>query len=339
MPLIFMNLKKILITFLTIILLALLATQIYLFFFHNQNSKISDRYVDEILVSNSNLRALAIEKTKDCTAQDKDCEVFKLYKYVVENYKYYSDPRQGEYIQPVNETLASKGGDCEDLTILLNSLLENAGIQSYFVLTPSHSFTLACGINITKMSEYIIEDLTRNQSVKRNEQVSIKENYYYFLGNDREQLDYNMTNTIKIISSQPIEVFIVDSKEEYEKAIENKNFTHYTQFYAPLTKRYEKTFVSDKNFGIMLYNENSETADTEIEIKKELTYYATPIENLTVSTFEIENKTCITLEPTTGENGYPGYTEEIYENMTAIDPVTKKEVILSPARLPAYLSN
>ena len=59
--------------------------------------------------------------------------------------KYVSDPRgTGDHIQPVDETLTLKAGDCEDQTILLNSLLEAVGVRTLMAFTDDHVLTLAC---------------------------------------------------------------------------------------------------------------------------------------------------------------------------------------------------
>jgi TolB-like protein/tetratricopeptide (TPR) repeat protein len=66
--------------------------------------------------------------------------------------KYISDPRVNvvkgkrtvvlDNVQYPSETLAFKSGDCDDLTVLLASLLENVGIQCAVVNVPSHVFLL-----------------------------------------------------------------------------------------------------------------------------------------------------------------------------------------------------
>ena len=81
-------------------------------------------YTNKIVFDDINLRTQAASIVSGCPSGDKECQINKLYRYVIENYDYYSDPRSGEFIQSPSETMKVKGGDCEDLTILLNSLLE-----------------------------------------------------------------------------------------------------------------------------------------------------------------------------------------------------------------------
>ncbi len=325
-----MKSKNLLYSIIIIFLLAIIFSQIYIIFFAKTLPyKTSDKYINKIEVKNSQLRNLALSQASACKSGDRECLVNQIYKYVVNNYHYYSDPRVSEYIQPVNETIKNKGGDCEDLTILLNSLLENAGIKTYFVLTPSHSFTLACDINSTKLYKYILEDLKRTETTVRNEQVSIKQNYYYYLGGEGEKLDYAINFTFNVQSSEPVEIHIVPSKEEYKKAINNEEFMQYTSYYAPLTTKYQKSIKIDKNIGILIYNENENNADVELSLKKEIDYYVLDPDNISITTYKIDDSECIVLESTAGEYGYPGISLENEHNKTAIDPITRKEYLLT----------
>jgi len=81
----------------------------------------AEPYISEIVFDDINLRKQAASIVSECPSGDKECQVNKLYRYIVENYNYYSDPRSGEFIQSPSETMNIKGGDCEDLTILLIS--------------------------------------------------------------------------------------------------------------------------------------------------------------------------------------------------------------------------
>ena len=100
----------------------------------------AEPYISKVVFDDINLRTQAASIVRGCPSGDKECQINKLYRYVVENYDYYSDPRSREFIQSPSETMKVKGGDCEDLTILLNSLLENLGIKTYLVLTEDHAY-------------------------------------------------------------------------------------------------------------------------------------------------------------------------------------------------------
>ena len=46
-----------------------------------------------------------------------------------------------DYIQFPSETLAYQAGDCDDLSVLYNAMLESAGISTAFITAPGHIFT------------------------------------------------------------------------------------------------------------------------------------------------------------------------------------------------------
>ena len=59
----------------------------------------AEPYISKIVFEDINLRAQAASIASGCPSGDKECQINKLYRYVVENYDYYSDPRSSEFIQ------------------------------------------------------------------------------------------------------------------------------------------------------------------------------------------------------------------------------------------------
>jgi hypothetical protein len=114
------------------------------------------QYYEKILFEDIELREYAASLAINCASADKECQLTEIYSYIVKNYKYFDDPRFRDFIQSVDETMQLKGGDCEDLTILLNSLLENIGIKTYMVVTEDHVYSLACNLNKPKLSSQIL---------------------------------------------------------------------------------------------------------------------------------------------------------------------------------------
>lgn len=60
--------------------------------------------------------------TRDVPARDKRAEADALFWWVKDNVKFYDDPLPAELLQSPKVTIASRGGDCDDLVILLASL-------------------------------------------------------------------------------------------------------------------------------------------------------------------------------------------------------------------------
>jgi hypothetical protein len=64
--------------------------------------------------------------------------------FVSNNIHYVSDPNDGlEYAKDPIHTLIAGGGDCEDQTLVLCSLLESVGVKTYIAFTDEHVFALA----------------------------------------------------------------------------------------------------------------------------------------------------------------------------------------------------
>lgn len=71
--------------------------------------------------------------------------------YVVDPSSAYEELSQNslavDYVRFPAETLASRAGDCDDLSVLYATLLESVGVSSAFITTPGHIFT-AVGLGI-----------------------------------------------------------------------------------------------------------------------------------------------------------------------------------------------
>jgi transglutaminase-like putative cysteine protease len=63
--------------------------------------------------------------------------------FVSNDIRYISDPGDGvEFAKDPVSTLVAGGGDCEDQTLLLCSMLESVGVKTYIAFTDEHVFAL-----------------------------------------------------------------------------------------------------------------------------------------------------------------------------------------------------
>jgi hypothetical protein len=136
------------------------------------------QYTSKVLFDDSQFRTKAKEITSGCNGEQ-ECQLYKIYRYIVTNFEYYSDPRNNEYIQNPYETWNSQGGDCEDLGILLQTLLESIGIKTLSAFTTNHYYVLGCIENTQKVLFYTNKD-TLNLYNKYYESIN-----YYKLDNLR----------------------------------------------------------------------------------------------------------------------------------------------------------
>jgi len=92
---------------------------------------------------NPKIKYVADRVVSSACPYNKLCYAKALYYFVKNNFNYIPDPRGIEYVKKPTETLVSRGGDCDDLALLLASLLESVGIKTRFVFIPRHVYIQA----------------------------------------------------------------------------------------------------------------------------------------------------------------------------------------------------
>jgi hypothetical protein len=306
-------------------------------------------YLEAIDTEDIEFRRKASSIIGNCPSGDKECQVNGIFRYIVENFKYYSDPRRDEFVQTPLETERVKGGDCEDLTILLNTYLENLGIKTYLVLTPTHAYSLACGLDIVDLPDYIADSLTEQiaedlgqgedievitkdglvYSVQRQTQtfsLGRGQIYYYggaggYLESPVEILDI----VYSISSSRPLDIYIVPSQTDYELLADGRAFTHYPSCQKQNILSVSDECSIDRYGGIVLVNTdgyNSGTVSLDLKFYYGLSIMNEFFRDKEISYYQINGENCVVLDATTGEYGYPGYDANLEGEKIAIDPVT-----------------
>ncbi|NOZ82728.1 MAG: transglutaminase domain-containing protein, partial [Euryarchaeota archaeon] len=232
----------------------------------------AEPYISKIEPENLELRRLAASVTSDCPSGDVECQITEIYRYVVENYSYYSDPRSREFIQTPSETIYVRGGDCEDLTILLISLLENIGIKTYFVMTEDHAYALACGVSPEKLWKYVREamilqasrDLAKSGEMEvevRNgelfavsaeeQSIALKHGELYYYGGNGTPLEppvRYMNIEYEVSSTKPVDIYVVPSERDFRALSERRAYRYY-----PECTRRSVLRVSGKCSGLRQY--------------------------------------------------------------------------------------
>lgn len=281
----------------------------------------AEPYINEIVFEDINLRKQAGSIVSSCPSGDKECQMNKLYRYVVENYDYYSDPRSREFIQSPYETMNIKGGDCEDLTILLNSLLENLGIKTYLVMTEDHAYSLACGVNINHLQEEIISSFNKEETLY-DETISIGSNAAKYCGLDGKQSASSLEFKYSIYSSGSVDIHVVPSSESLALWSQDKSYTYYPACSKEDVYRSSGSCVIGRRGGIMIINDNEQPI--VVDIKLDVIYLVLDVDTFSTSYYSINDETCVILDATFGKSGYPGYKTNIVGNKVAIDPITKE---------------
>jgi hypothetical protein len=299
----------------------------------------ADPYISKIEFDDPQLQTYALFLLNSSRLSDKEYVITTLYRHIVENYSYISDPEGVEVISSPKETIQRNGGDCEDLSILLCSLLENLGIKTYLVLTDTHAYCLAYDVNISNLLPYVEQALMRQ--VEKDSGKTILQTYqnvfvlqrqqsWYYGGNgslfqESDSFEY-MNLTYSYRSTRPVSFYVVPSQEEFEKHTNRRPFTFFTNCSVQDETIYEGTCpYIQQHGGVILTNNNFK--DTTISLN--LTFYFRPsfyklFKNNTIQSYAIKGVTSIVLEPTAGAYGYPGYDANVTGKKTAIDPKTKE---------------
>jgi hypothetical protein len=301
----------------------------------------ADPYISKIVTNDITLRTYANSIIRESSSDDKESKINAIYRHIVENYNYLSDPEGVELIQTPQETMQVKGGDCEDLTILLNSLLENIGIKTYLVLTDTHAYSLAYDVNTNNLWTYVEQSLVKQvendwgENIRQTfNQTFVLERYnnWYYGGDGSpvtSPIQY-LNISYDIESSKPLHLYIVPSREDFDLMSKNRPFNNYPSCEEKNVLRIEGICpYLDKNGGIILSNKNIGDATIKVNIE----FYHHPsfyelFKNQTITSYEIDSTNCVVLDPTAGEYGYPGYDAGLTGKKIAIDPISKEYVYL-----------
>lgn len=296
-------------------------------------------YIEKIVPDDAQLGELADAIVQDYP--DKEGKVNAVYRYIVENFTYIADPEDEELIRSPFETLDAKGGDCEDLTILACSLLENIGIGTYLVLTENHAYGLVSGIDPENLWGYIngslqeqfVED--RDMVSAMDEELELRAGHVYYYGGDGQAYPIVAAtfadSTVKIesleisysvSSSEPVNIYILPSRDEFDNLVDRRSFEHYPHCQQQAVYQAEGRCEIPRYGGIAIENPTPRNAVVEAGVAFSYKVY---FEGLEVTYYTLEGEQAIVLELTAGKYGYPGYSPLVESDRKfAIDPITEE---------------
>jgi len=319
-----MEKKGIAVNWIIAIISILIIIGISIFFIINFMPKEYDKYLNEIILDDISMRGKAIEIVGNCSSGNKECQINDVYNHVVKNYDYYNDPREREFIQAPYETIDIGGGDCEDLTILLNSLLENIGVTTYLVLSEDHAYSLACGIDMDKLQEEILLSLNTQTNLHK-EKISLNSFSAKYYGTEN-LLNNSLEIIYDITSDNPLDLYFVSSEDALNRWSKREDFAHYPD--CKRNKVYEASGscqIGAKG-GILIVNNNGDSTVIDMEISMKTILH--DVVSFSTKYYTLNDESCVILDPTLGEYGYPGYDNEIKGEKIAIDPIYRKSYSL-----------
>lgn len=82
---------------------------------------------------NPDIRSLAVSLVRNLPAKDSIAEIINVFEYVRDNIRYTADVRDVETVSTPDTILSTGVGDCDDMSLLIATLLESIGFNTRFV--------------------------------------------------------------------------------------------------------------------------------------------------------------------------------------------------------------
>jgi hypothetical protein len=301
----------------------------------------AEPYLEKLAFNDSTLQTYADPIIYGVDATKKESRMNALYRDVLMNYTCTSAPMNNSTVQTPQETISKKNGTCEDLSILLCSLLYTIGIPSSLVFTNNHVYVLASGIN-TDMLWGVAEQSLIHQVEKRFGEPLTQQfvqtytlpplNMLYIGGGEGQTfagvID-SMAIDYTISSDNPVDLYIVSSQTEFFHLQNDPlNFTWLVRE-MNFTSKTGSTQLTTYG-GVILINGGASTAtvNTDFLFRFQPSFYGMYNKNK-LTAYNLGGSVGVLLDPSLGEYGFPGYDAEIIGEKTAIDPVTKEYVTLN----------
>jgi hypothetical protein len=283
-------------------------------------------YLDAIQLNNNELRMEATSSAKECLSGDKECQLISVYEYFLTEYKYFGDARDDEHIQTPAETKQFKGGDCEDLSILLNSLLENIGIETYIVFTEDHAYSLACDINPDVLYNYTISLFYGNELVENStKEINLESGEAWYYGGD-ETFEGNALSIFgNIKSDKPIIIFAVEEEKDFQAFMNDEEYYVIEDTYYENIKSKDFEYIVPDYGGFVIYNPNYQSASVDLKMEAYIAYLGIDPEDIKITTYNLNGKICVPLDPSAGEMSYAGYEAEDIQEKVFVNTLTREE--------------
>ncbi|GEM_PF-909053 len=306
--------------------------------------KAVEQYSSVVKTSDVNIREKAGQIVKDCPSGDKECSVNAVYRYITEHLRYVNDPRGRQIIQTPEQTLAINGGDCEDLSILANSYMENLGIETATVLTPDHAYAAACNLNVSRLQEYasqsvndyLTQQWTKSASstdywdiklvtidgelyYKYTPKTKVEElfkgaGYYWF---DTSWADFNTSyfDSVRIDytvhAEDGLHAYVLKSDVDLDELkTGGTNFRSYEGCSGEGVS-FSTSCTNLTSFGALVLQNDADSGKSRVQL--DVAYYLKPKPQYqsqinTITSYDLNNYgvRCVVIDPTEGPYRYPG---------------------------------
>jgi len=298
-------------------------------------------FLNKLDLDDSELRTYANTILTGCDASNIECFVNALYRDILLNYTCLVAPMNNTTLQTPQQTIQQKQGTCEDLSILLCSLLSNIGLTSSLVFTNAHVYSMVSDVNANDLWHVAEQSLIHQteeifgESIFQSlyQTIELPPNVPSLAGPEGEKtfkgvIDF-MTIDYNIQSDQQLMLFVVPTWTDYDK-FRNGDFANFTYIDQWNFTSTSGTIPEMYTFGgIMLYNPGTLTATVTLDVifSFQASFYNTYNKDA-LTIYRVWGKDAILLDPTLGDFGFPGYDTAVSGVKKAIDPLTQDYIIL-----------
>jgi hypothetical protein len=248
------------------------------------------------------LREVIHDIVQPCPAGSKPCYLVLLYQFVQQRLNYLSDPFYRELIQSPEETLRIHAGDCEDLSILLASLLINSGIPSKLVFTNDHAYVLACAVDpqaIQQSTEQYLLQKTAPKTLAETAEIGPQTMR-------RWAIPLTQTTPIQwqIESDSPVDALVFPTTLDYNAYLAHQQYKTYTCSTPQIMRSTISCSVAPGSL-FALHNQSGRAARATLS----LTYPDTVrvgAPRVSPKTYTVNGEQCVALDPSIRGAAYPG---------------------------------
>ncbi|WP_277656681.1 hypothetical protein [Seleniivibrio woodruffii] len=232
------------------------------------------RYSSKVLHNDPALAELTASITAGCYG-DVYCQVQNIFEHIRGKVPYVGEPDGVENILAPYETLA-KGGDCEDLSILLASMLNTIGLRPYLVVVPEHMYVMACGLNGGQVFQPTLINVF-NQTTQTG-------------GNKAFMMELKKLDHVQIEAdgSSPFDITVFPSRFEYERYREKKQANYYPDCSAKGVMNFSKECLFSRDNAVLMVS-GSEPVVVSMRVDS--------VRMPNVRQYRYDNMSCIMLDP------------------------------------------
>lgn len=301
----------------------------------------AEPFLEKLDLDDSEVRSYATTILTGCDASNTECFVNALYRDVLMNYTCLNTPLNNQTLQTPQETIERKQGTCEDLSLLLCSLLSNIGLTSYLVFTNTHVYAMVSDVNSDDLWNVAEQSLIHQTEEIFGETLfqhlySITElttNLPIFIGSEGEKTFAGVIDSVtidyNIQSDQQVMLFVLPTWTEFNE-FQNHDFANFTYIDQWNFTSTSGTIPEMPTYGgIMLYDPGTLTAAVTINVtfSFQASFYDTYNKDA-LTVYHVGGKNAVLLDSTLDDFGFPGYDAAVVGVKKAINPLTKEYVTL-----------